>query len=568
MDNSYHLASIASIAQICAQQGVCHAVLSPGSRCAPLTLSFVRHPDIATKTVSDERSAAFIALGMAQQLKSPVVLICTSGSAGLNYAPAVVEAFYQQVPLIVITADRPPEWLNQQEGQTIHQQGLYGLHSKQSFQLPTDYQHANAQWQMRRMVSEAINAAKSFPLGPVHINAPLREPLYPTENQVLTTEERVATIDEITSTQKLPKATWEQLLALWHSADKKLVVCGQQEKNKKLTKYLASLDIPIIGDIIANQHEMKSLIRHQDVFLGTREEGVKETLQPELLISFGKSVVSKNLKTFLRKHPPKIHWHIQESGGVADTFQSLTNIIRTSPTYFFKKLSKQAGEHSPEGIAYRQQWQDIDKQTKVHTAKFIKSHSFSELEAVKLLLDQLPSGACLHLANSLSVRYANYLHLYKKKQVEVFSNRGTAGIDGCTSTMLGHSMEDDRLHILLTGDVAFFYDRNAFWNNYWKNNFRVLLLNNHGGSIFRMIPASKEPELEEYFETKQPLTATSLATEFGLEYQQARKRRKFKRALQRFLKPSEQSQLLELITNSQVNQAILKSYKQSFSPKI
>lgn len=180
----YALQPIWNIAHICHKQGIENVIISPGSRSAPLTLAFVRHKNLKCKVVADERSAAFIALGIAQQTNKPVVLICTSGSAAYNYAPAIAEAYFQQIPLLVLTADRPPEWIDQFDGQTIRQTNIYGKHVKESYTLPVDLSHQDAVWHVERTISEAINLAKTYPAAPVHINAPFREPFYPpVENQ-------------------------------------------------------------------------------------------------------------------------------------------------------------------------------------------------------------------------------------------------------------------------------------------------------------------------------------------------------------------------------------------------
>ena len=175
----YALQPIWNIAHICYKHGIENVIISPGSRSAPLTLAFARHENLNCKVVADERSAAFVALGIAQQTGKPVVLICTSGSAAYNYAPAIAEAYFQQIPLLVLTADRPPEWIDQLDGQTIRQNNIYGKHVKESYTLPVDLSHKDAIWHVGRIVSEAINLSKTYPFAPVHINAPFREPFYP-----------------------------------------------------------------------------------------------------------------------------------------------------------------------------------------------------------------------------------------------------------------------------------------------------------------------------------------------------------------------------------------------------
>ncbi|WP_017731427.1 2-succinyl-5-enolpyruvyl-6-hydroxy-3-cyclohexene-1-carboxylic-acid synthase [Nafulsella turpanensis] len=566
------LQSVNDIAALCAQQGIKEAILSPGSRNAPLTLAFTRHPHIRTRTISDERSAAFIALGMAQQLKQPVVLICTSGTAAYNYAPAVAEAFFQQIPLLVLTADRPPEWIDQLDGQTIRQQNIYGAHAKKAWQLPADLRHPDAQWQVNRSLNEAINLSRQFPAGPVHINIPLREPFYPAEGERWYYSEEIRTIENWAPASSLSNEQWSQLELEWKSFGRKLIVGGQQQPDAVLLKQLQQTarvqKIPVVADIISNLHGIESAIRLQDSFLSRSNEPELEALQPELLITFGKSVISKNLKLFLRKYQPKAHWHLQPAGEVADTFQSLSRIIPMEPARFFMELNNRgikAEERVKEQKVYRQEWfSHQEKSEKAAAAFFQPTENWGEFHAVQLCLGQLPPHYKLHLANSTAVRYANFIGLYtSQKNIEVLANRGTSGIDGSTSTALGAALADKSLHLLITGDMAFFYDRNALWNNYLPPNLRIMVLNNHAGGIFRLIKGpGEQPELEEYFETRQPLTAAATAREFGLQYFHCSSREALETALPDFLSEEGGPKLLEVETDSKTNAELLKRYKQ------
>lgn len=565
------LQPINDIAEICARQGVQEAILSPGSRSAPLTLAFVRHPEIRTRTISDERSAAFIGLGMAQRLRQPVVLVCTSGTAGYNYAPAVAEAFFQQIPLLILTADRPPEWTDQLDGQTIRQQNLYGGHVKKSWQLPVDPAHPDAAWHINRAVNEAINLSREYPLGPVHLNVPLREPFYPAEGENWHYSPQTRIIESWTSSPALSSAQWEQLAAEWQSFGKKLIVGGQQPYDHTLLRHMNQTarqqKIPVIADIISNLQEAGGAIKLQDSFLGRKSEQEKETLRPGLLITFGLSVISKNLKLFLRKYPPAAHWHLQPAGMAADPFQSLTRILPVDAAWFFRELNNRgirAEENLPAQQEYQKRWKNhqVAAQAKA-SAFFDRPDSWGEFYAIRECMLRLKHPSALHLANSTAVRYANFTGLQAaQKGVQVFSNRGTSGIDGSTSTALGYAMAGKELCLLITGDVAFFYDRNALWNNYIPANLRILVLNNHAGGIFRLIKGpGEQPELEEYFETKQPLKAGATAKEFGLDYFYCSQKDDLLKALPLFLDEEGGPKLLEVETDSRTNAGILKNYK-------
>jgi 2-succinyl-5-enolpyruvyl-6-hydroxy-3-cyclohexene-1-carboxylate synthase len=571
---SYRIVSLQpvyDIAEICARKKITNAVLCPGSRCAPLTLAFSRHDKIKTRTFSDERSAGFVALGIAQQSGTLVAVICTSGTAGYNFAPAVAEAFFSQTPLLIFTADRPAEWIAQYDGQTIHQQNMFGNHVKKSFQLPQQYNHADDQWAVNRIVNEAINLSLQEPKGPVHINAPFREPFYPEAKEKISYSKDIRIMDDLQNNYILSSEQADQLKREWSKYSKVLVVAGQHDYDNNLiaslNSFMQAQPAAVVGDIISNLNSLESVVRHTDVFLGQAPEDVKKSLRPDLLITFGKSVISKSLKLFLRKHSPKAHWHIQPAGLVADPFQSITKIINASLISFFDALQtteKSKVFEKQKQSNYQQLWQAEEHRAERSLKDFFTKEAFGELELVHEVLRQLPPLCNLHLANSMSVRYANLVGLNDpKKNINVFSNRGTSGIDGCTSTAVGHSLINELPNFLITGDLAFFYDRNAFWHNYPLPNLRVILLNNHGGIIFKMIDGSGSlPETDEYFVTKQNLNAKKLCEEFEFEYLKLDNKRKIKNTLKDFFDFDGSTKILELETGIDHNKTIFDSLKQ------
>ncbi|WP_460677394.1 2-succinyl-5-enolpyruvyl-6-hydroxy-3-cyclohexene-1-carboxylic-acid synthase [Hymenobacter coalescens] len=594
------LQPIHNIPEICARLGITDVVLSPGSRSAPLTIAFARHPELRVRVVPDERAAAFIGLGLAQAQRRPVALVCTSGTAGLNYAPAVAEAFFQQIPLVVFTADRPPEWIDQLDGQTIRQPNLYGRHAKAAFELPVDFTHADARWQATRLVNEAINIAQAFPAGPVQVNVPLREPFYPKAGEEIQYE-RVRISREVAGAPQLPTAELNVLRRELQQTPRTLVVAGQHAHDEDLLLALrrlsAAYQLPVVGDLIANVHQpvgpdfdaaRTAPLGRQDVFMVVPEAGLREALRPELLITYGQSLISKALKNYLREYPPKQHWHIQPAGAVADTFRSLTRIIRMEPAAFFEALlAGTAGEPSRASFsrltwqepgaarggaaapkdAFTTPWQRANGWATDFLAEFLAQpkQPFNEFTAIYRALRRMPDGAALHLANSMAVRYANILGLPAGSTAEVFANRGTSGIDGCNSTAVGAALaQPERPVVLLTGDVAFFYDRNAFWHNYPTPNLRVVLINNHAGGIFRLIDGPRQqPELAEYFETRQALTAENTARDFGLRYFTATTFAELDKVLPVFFAPSSKGNaaVLEITTDSATNAAFFEQYR-------
>jgi 2-succinyl-5-enolpyruvyl-6-hydroxy-3-cyclohexene-1-carboxylate synthase len=563
--------AIFDIPQLCFKKGLKHIVLCPGSRCAPLTLAFTRHPKLIARTFSDERSAGFIALGMAEQTKSSTVLICTSGTAAYNFSPAVAEAFFNQIPLLVFTADRPAEWIAQHDGQTIYQSEIFGKHVKGFFELPQEYEHSDSQWAINRVVNEAINLSMQEPYGPVHINAPFREPLYPSAGDDVKAGEDIRVIEEVNSNFPLSEGAKQKITEQFSNYNHILVVSGQYDHDdltiKTLEKFTNVHSVPVAGDIISNLHSIDRSIKHSDLFLGQANDQIKKTLRPDLLITFGRSVISKNLKLYLRKYSPAAHWHIQPSGAVADPFQSVTEIFRASPASFFSfanVLNRKDDFRNQKQVNYRQLW-EVEERKAVRTLhEFFPQEEFGELELVNEVLKNLPSDSNLHLANSMSVRYANFIGLEAKQNgISVYANRGTSGIDGCSSTVVGHCLSTDRPNVLITGDIAFFYDRNAFWHNYDVPNLRIVVLNNHGGIIFKMIDGpGTVPESDEYFVTRQNLNASYLCQEFGFNHLKLDNKRKMKNLIKDFFDFDGKTKILELESDSTLNKTVFENFKQ------
>lgn len=567
------LQPILNLVNILAKKGVNNAIISPGSRNAPLTIALVQHPEIITKSISDERSAAFIAMGMAQNLKAPVAICCTSGSAAYNYAPAVAEAFFQEIPLIILTADRPKEWIHQHDGQTIYQTDIFGKHVKKSFEIGADYEHPDAIWNIERTVNEAVNLANSFPKGPVHINIPLREPFYPSESEIIRFSSNPRIIEVLEIERTLGKTNWHEFLNKFQSYDKILIAGGQNENDVELANILQKLQdefhVVCIGDAISNLG-FEAISKH-DIFLKPEND----QFRPELLITFGKSFISKGLKTYLRKNKAIEHWHLQINEHLIDTFQSLTKIIPMKPFDFFTKLYEDSdfekfrvGEGDRDET-YKNGWINQERKANIYLEKFfiqdIHLKNFNEFFVIKKLIDSIPSGSQLHLANSMSVRYANIISIDFKQRIEVFANRGTSGIDGCVSTAVGQALTTDKLVFLLVGDVAFFYDRNGLWNRYLPDNLRIILLNNHGGGIFRIIDGpNKQAELAEYFETVQPMNAKNTSEDAGLDYFFVKTHEELAKNLTAFLAKSNKSKLIEVETDSAQNAQIFKDFKSGF----
>ena len=466
-----------SVVALCISKGITNVVISPGSRNAPLTIGFSEHPDIKAYSIVDERCAAFLALGMAQQLKQPVVLVCTSGSALLNYYPAIAEAFYSDIPLVVISADRPVERIDIGDGQTIRQKNVYGNHILYSANLyseavleehPKDIKLQQKQWESHRHNEQEINKALNTAIeeqGPVHINVPFYEPLYDTVSETSLepfkvspdVREKSVTEDELSRYTKI-----------WNSSQRKLILIGVQDPNTIEQQFLDAFakdeSVIVMTETTSNVHHPNFFPSIDTIIAPIEQQDSKEelfkALQPEILLTFGGLIVSKKIKAFLRTYQPKHHWHVDPKKAY-DTYFCLEKHFEYSPNTFlttFSSLTK------PVKSNYFEFWNAIKIERLRFQRDYEDSVPFSDFSAYKCLLEKLPNNSLVHLSNSSTIRYAQLFQL--NKTIDVFCNRGTSGIDGSTSTAIGASLVSKKQTILITGDLSFFYDSNALWNAY------------------------------------------------------------------------------------------------------
>jgi 2-succinyl-5-enolpyruvyl-6-hydroxy-3-cyclohexene-1-carboxylate synthase len=552
---------IYDIAEICAQKGIDTVIISPGSRSAPLVLAFARHPKIAKHVVLDERSAAYMALGMAITSGKTVALVCTSGTAALNFAPAIAEAYYLNIPLLVLTADRPPEWIDQSDGQTIRQQNLYANHVKCSYQLPVDVSHPDSEWHINRTINEAINLAATSQKGPVHVNIPLREPLYPSQDTP-STYSKVRIIHRTNTYHKVLPTEWEQIKDEFNNSSKKLLVLGQQpysqEFIKELKTFVESSGITLVADTVANAHFLKAdFVRHHDLFLPLLGTKQLEKMKPDMVISVGGSLVSKPLKLFLRKHKPTIHWHVTETEKAPDTFRTLTRHLPVSPYAFLKKANRtSSGFECERNEVFSSVWLELERVTDLRLKEYQAQILHSDFSAVFNLMQNMPQNSILHVANSMAIRYVNFIGA--PKYVEVHSNRGTSGIDGCLSTAVGAALKTHKTVTLLIGDLAFFYDSNAFFQETIPENLKIVVLNNRSGNIFKTIDGpSHLPESKRYFETPHQRSVQFLVEGYGLKYGQADENAPLKKMLQEIYAHTGCA-VLEVQTDASQNLSVLK----------
>ena len=538
-----------SIIEICNAKGVHDIVISPGSRNAPLTIGFTNNPKFRCYSIVDERCAAFFAIGIAQQIQKPVAVVCTSGSALLNYYPAFAEAFYSQIPFVVISADRPFDKIDIGDGQTIRQENVFINHSLFNANLIAAASEENDVF-----INEALNVAIVHK-GPVHINAPFEEPLYETTNKL--------SVDfNVTSIFKVSRLVGvDDIIAfstLWNHSSKILILVGECKPNSVEQRWLDQLasfpSVVVMTETTSNLHH-PSFINNIDTVITPFSQKEFLKLQPRILITFGGMIVSKRIKAFLRKYKPKHHWHIDELRAY-DTFGILTKHFQVNPNQFFKQFLPHIKQVESE---YKITFQNIYAQRKVKHNEYLSQIPFSDFKAFEIVLSNLTTQIQLQISNSSAIRYAQLFEIDKK--IEVFCNRGTSGIDGSTSTAIGAAVGSKKSTVLITGDVGFLYDSNALWNNYIPKNFKIILINNGGGGIFRILPGHQETEtFNTYFETSHCLTAEHLAKMYQFDYAIASDSISLENGMAKLFQQNDKPMILEVFTPTRENDKLLLNY--------
>lgn len=559
-----------SIVALCEAKEIRHVVISPGSRNAPLTNGFASNPQIKAYSIVDERCAGFFALGMAQQLQKPVALVCTSGSALLNYYPAVAEAFYSDIPLIVISADRPIERIDIGDGQTIRQKNVFANHILYSANLHSEVVTDNTdpvvkrkQFESQKHNEREINLALNTAIekkGPVHINVPFYEPLY---EMVEESSVRPLQIFPEIEDPVIPRKNLQSYADIWNSAERKMIIVGVNQPDSVEQKYLDEL---ARDDSVIVFTETTSNLSHEDFFtridtiIGPIEqsedrEAQFKALQPDILLTFGGMVVSKKIKAFLRAYQPKQHWHIDEKKAY-NTYFCLNKHFVTSPNNFFAQFFPLTTKVDS---AYRKKWIEVkDIRQELHD-KYVEEIPFSDFKVFQEIFKTIPENNLVHLSNSSTIRYAQLFKM--DPSYKLFCNRGTSGIDGSTSTAVGAAVIAKEPTLLLTGELGFFYDSNALWNSHIPKDFRIIVINNGGGGIFRILPGNKDSEnFDQFFETVHNLNAEPLCGMYGFEYQSARTMEEVEESLGSFFSEKEKPALLEIFTPRKVNDEVLLQY--------
>lgn len=542
--------SILQLAVLLKAHGVRKIVLCPGSRDIPIIQTLANIPDFTCYPVTDERSAGFFAIGLALHGGSPAAVCCTSGTALLNLHPAVAEAFYQQIPLVVISADRPGAWIGQMDGQTLPQPGVFGPLVKRSVNLPEVVTEED-EWYCNRLLNEALLELNHHGRGPIHINVPISDPFFKLpvtelpEARVITRYQGLSVYDK----------DYQPLIDRLNRYQRRMVIVGQMNLiylfDKKYTKMLYK-HFAWFTENISNRTIPGQAIRNIEPLLCSMNFEAQEKMRPELVITYGGHVISKRLKNFLRRHPPKEHWHVSPDGEVMDLYGSLTTVIEMDPFEFLEKIAPMMENRTPD---YPRQWEALSKA--IPQAEF----TYSEMSAIGKVIRNLPTPCSLHLANSSTVRYAQLFDV--PEEVEILSNRGTNGIEGSLSTAIGYAAVSEKLNFILIGDLSFFYDMNALWNANYGSNIRILLLNNSGGEIFHALPGLELHENARRFVTATHQTsAKAWAEDRGFEYLSAHNEGELDTAVAHFVQPSitNRPMLFEVFTDKTQDVEKLKEY--------
>ena len=545
-----------SITDLCFKKNIKNIVISPGSRNAPLTLGFNLNPYFKTYSIVDERAAAFFALGIAQQIKFPVILVCTSGSALLNYYPAISEAYYSNIPLVILSADRPEKLLNIGDGQTINQKNVFNKNIGYSENLNQNDNYFLNLFGLRDNNQEKINKALNFSIekqSPVHINIPFSEPLYEITNSL--------SVDSINKIPRLNNQNVKKVSSFrnkWQNSIKKIILIGVSSPDllseKSIDLLAGDSSLLVLTENTSNVYHPSFCNKIDQLIAPLTNNELKE-FRPEILITIGGMIISKKIKAILRNNKPNEHWHI----GIHhanDTFFCLTKHFKTSPNNIISKLYENFNDN---GSDFYNKWDLVISKRKEKHKEYLSNLIYCDFKVFDYVLNSIPSKSMLQVSNSSAIRYTQLFDL--DSSINVFCNRGTSGIDGSTSTAVGAASVFKGNTVFITGDLSFFYDSNALWNNFIPTSFRVILINNKGGGIFKILTKDNNTELfKKFFETKHDLYAKDLCNMYGFEYFAIDDEDSLKNVLNDFYNESEKPKLLEVITENDYNHDYLLNY--------
>lgn len=548
-------------AELLAAYGVREAVTCPGSRNAPLIVALDAHPGISTTVVVDERSAAFIAMGKALQSGRPVAVVCTSGSALLDTAPAAAEAYYRHVPLIIISADRPKEWIDQDDSQTIRQPGALDAVTKGSFNLSDEPESDRIRLRYHeRQLNDALDLALRSPRGPVHVNVEFDTPL----NDVSYHLPFARKIDVVRPSPLLSR-TDARALAAETKGRNVMIVAGFMEPNQKINRAVDRLgnkmNVVLLAEAQSNIHSSApNIIQNIDATLRSLSAEEKAQMAPDLVITLGGAILSRHIKDYLRNLPSVEQWHIGAQPYCVDSMLHLTRRIEIEPARALPALVA-AMRPAAEGN-YVQSWVMASEREARFTEEMSRDLPWTDFKAVAMVeeaLNRRYPRVNVHLSNGTAVRYFQLFDYSAIHRIDC--NRGVSGIDGCTSTAIGAATAYSGMTVLVTGDMSAQYDLGALACGCVPSRFRMVVLNNGGGGIFRFVKSTKNlPQLETHFAAHTCLPLRELALGFGFSYFEASSTDGFISVFDEFMASSNKPAILNLVTPPALSAEILDNY--------
>ncbi|MCH5241731.1 MAG: 2-succinyl-5-enolpyruvyl-6-hydroxy-3-cyclohexene-1-carboxylic-acid synthase [Muribaculaceae bacterium] len=543
------------------QKGVRHVVCSPGSRNVPLLLAAASRPFMKKHFVVDERSAGFVGLGISMVKQEPVALICTSGTALLNYAPAVAEAYYQSIPLIVISADRPIQWIDQDDSQTLRQDEALKNYVKKSYSIPAiGDDDAEMQWFVNRVTNDAVMEACGRRCGPVHINIHLSEPLNLKKEK---NNKPIRIINEFIGDSIANKDIIKNLAK--EIADSKIMlVAGFGLPDSYVQKAVSDLsrfpNISVMAETISNLHLNENDYSIDSVLTAFPIEEL-DKLAPDIIITIGGSLISRKLKEYLRRNKDKCHhWAVGYSHTTSDPFMSLSLKIEVEVSRFFKNISSALRKLkiAETAVNYKLHWEEKRQHALSLKNKFVEKSGWSELKAFSIILNAIPKDYNLFFSNGTPIRYAQIIK-YKLPHAS-YCNRGVSGIDGSIASAIGASFVFKGETLLITGDLSMAYDVGSLGIKDIPSRFKIIVIDNQGGGIFRFIPSTSQlEEREEYLCQAPILPLQDLAQGYGFDYFEASDEKKLYEVLPKFFSSAQKS-ILRIICDGEYSADVLKNY--------
>lgn len=536
------------------QFDIMHIVVSPGNRNIPIVHSVENDPYFKVYSILDERSSGFFALGLIQDIKKPVAICCTSGTAVLNYSSSVAEAFYQKLPLLIITTDRPYKYLGQYEDQMIQQRCVFGGMVKKYVEIE-EIKSKDDDWYCNRVINEALLELMHRGYGPVHINVILWGEL---------TRFTVKNLPDVRKIQRFVHPfTCNDFVDIATDIiryEKKMIVFGQSlpfnnDEYEIIKNFVERLGFIVIVNNFSN-YTGTNVVNNAATILNNESEYTCNELVPDLVITI-KGHVLKGIKEFLRKYQIKENWYVDESGEVVDQYMRLTRIYECRFLYFMSSLILDLDKefYSIKKNQFIEKWVMLSEKYKNK-----KVDKFSDLYAVSILMKKIPHSSVLHLANSSSVRLSQYFDI--DSSVKIYCNRGTNGIDGSLSSAIGCSVVNDKLTFILIGDLSFLYDINGICNKYIGNNVRILLNNNFGAGIFYYnVGKKKVNTIDKHIGYSHSVSAKVFAEGFGFDYMSACDIDELEKNIEIFISDkTEKPILFEVFTDKEKDAEVLKDY--------